>query len=103
MCVPVSEVFSKFHAYKCVESIFIFYGHPAQVQQGQGGAATGGGDLQAQWADYYRQLGYFYSGQQQSGGAGATGQPPNPGGANNGPTGPGGSAGDGEHKVSIVL
>lgn len=71
---------------------------PAQVQQGQGGAATGGGDLQAQWADYYRQLGYFYSGQQQSGGAGATGQPPNPGGANNGPTGPGGSAGDGEHK-----
>ena len=26
MCVPVSEVFSKFHAYKCVESIFFFTG-----------------------------------------------------------------------------
>ena len=72
-----------------------------QVQQGQSGAATGGGDLQAQWADYYRQLGYFYSGQQQGGTPGPTGQPPNPGGASGGPAGPGGNAGgDGEHKVS---
>lgn len=83
---------------------YIFCWHPAQVQQGQGGAAAGGGDLQAQWADYYRQLGYFYGGQQQSGSGGATGQPPNPGGTNGGPAGPGGSAGgDGEHKVSVMM
>ena len=83
---------------------FFFCWHPAQVQQGQGGAAAGGGDLQAQWADYYRQLGYFYGGQQQSGSSGATGQPPNPGGTNGGPAGPGGSAGgDSEHKVSIMV
>ncbi len=90
--------------YKYTQSRCVFlHGHAAQVQQGQGGAAAGGGDLQAQWADYYRQLGYFYSGQQQSSSAGATGQPPNPGGTNGGPAtaGPGGS--DGEHKVSVMI
>ena len=71
----------------------------AQVQQSQStAAATGGGDLQAQWADYYRQFGYFYGGQQQ-GGAAPTGQPPNAGGTS-GPGGPGENVGgDGEHKV----
>lgn len=86
----------------------VYVHHAAgQVQQGQGGTAGGSGDLQAQWADYYRQLGYYYGGQQQGGAAGPTGQPPNPGGATGGPSGPGGPGGpgeivgnDGEHKVS---
>lgn len=77
----------------------------AQVQQGQSAAAAGGGDLQAQWAEYYRQCGYFYGGHQQQGGAaGPTGQPPNAGGTNAGPAGPIGSGenpgGGGERKVS---
>ena len=67
----------------------------AQVQQGQGAAAAGGGDLQAQWAEYYRQCGYFYGGQQPGGAAGPTGQPPNAGGTSAGHAGPGGPAGTG--------
>lgn len=72
------------------------------MQPSQGGAA-GGGDIQAQWADYYRQIGYFYGGQQQ-GGAAPSGQPPNTGGGTSGgPSGSGENArGDAERKVSSL-
>ena len=74
-------------------TVFEFSGQPRPQTQppGPGGMPSGGaggggqsGDLQAQWAEYYRQLGYFY------------GQQPQGGGGGNQPTGP-----PGEQKVGV--
>ena len=49
--------------------LIIFSAPPAQQQPAQAGQSA---DVQAQWAEYYRQLGYAYYGQQggqQPGGA----------------------------------
>ena len=58
-------------------------GSPAP-QQAPAAAGQAAGDIQAQWAEYYRSLGYTYYGQQgQQGGPaapgqGGPGQPPPP-------------------------
>ena len=64
-------------------------------------SAAASKDLQAQWADNYKQLGYYY---QQPGQAQAQAQPPHgpPDGGPGGPnTLPPGGEGDGEHKVKM--
>lgn len=74
----------------------------AAAQPGQGQPGQASGDLQSQWAEYYRQLGYAYYGGGQPGGAqqggGQQSSPGAGGGVGGGVGGPGGP----EPKVCIV-
>ena len=73
----------------------------AAGQQGQGQPGQPSGDLQSQWAEYYRQLGYAYYGGQQ-GGAGQQ----QPGASSSGGRGApmaGGGAGGPEPKVRMPM
>ena len=45
-------------------SLWLCLGSPAPQSQPQAGQAAG--DIQAQWAEYYKSLGYAYYGQQGS-------------------------------------
>ena len=79
----------------------------AATQQGQGQPGQPSGDLQSQWAEYYRQLGYAYYGGQPgaAGGGGAQQQQPGAssgGGGGGGGAMPGGSGGP-EPKVCIPI
>ena len=69
-------------------------GTPATTQQSPAATPGAQGDLQAQWAEYYRSLGYgAYYGQQGGGAAPAQGQQP-----------PTTTAANGDQKVcSVVL
>lgn len=72
----------------------------AAAQPGQGQPGQASGDLQSQWAEYYRQLGYAYYGGGQPGGAQqGGGQQPSP---SAGGGGVGGGAGGPEPKVCIA-
>ena len=80
----------------------------AATQQGQGQPGQPSGDLQSQWAEYYRQLGYaYYGGQPGAAGGGGGAQQQQPGASSGGGGGgggamPGGSGGP-EPKVCIPI
>lgn len=57
--------------------VSFFVGSATQQPQAQGNQPSQAADIQAQWAEYYRSLGYPYYGQ-QSAAPSASGQPPQP-------------------------
>ena len=78
--VPVymEEIIVPINTMNASTSVWLSLTAATQQPQGQPGASQ---DLQAQWAEYYRQLGYAYYGQ----GGAAGGQPgQSPGGATGG-------------------
>lgn len=72
----------------------------AAAQPGQGQPGQASGDLQSQWAEYYRQLGYAYYGGGQPGGVQQGGGQQSSPGAGGG--GVGGGPGGPEPKVCVA-